>query len=64
MLKQVMRLRKKLSMVMYLRGQWKGDKNPRYLQPLNGNLNGNWKGGITGIYYELRSETKRLAIKL
>ena len=50
--------KKKLSMVMYLRGQWKGDKNPRYIQPLNGNLNGNWKGGITGIYYELRSETK------
>lgn len=39
-------------------GYWKGDKNPRHLNPLNGELNGRWKGGINNTYCELRSDTK------
>lgn len=41
------------------KGKWAGDKNPRHINPLNGSLNGRWKGGITPIYAELRSETKQ-----
>ncbi len=48
----------KMSLVVKARGYWKGINNPRHLNPLNGELNGNWQGGITGLYYELRSETK------
>ena len=40
------------------RGAWLGDKNPRHINPLNGELNGRWKGGINAIYTELRSDTK------
>jgi hypothetical protein len=40
------------------RGQWKGENNPRHINPLNGELNGRWKGGILDTYLELRSETK------
>lgn len=39
-------------------GKWAGDNNPRHINPLNGNLNGRWKGGTTPLYAELRSETK------
>ena len=40
------------------KGKWAGDKNPRHLNPLNGELNGRWKGGILPTYTELRSDTK------
>lgn len=40
------------------RGYWKGNKNPRHINPLAGELNGNWQGGITNLYQELRSDTK------
>ena len=40
-------------------GRWSGKKNPRYINPLNGDKNPNWKGGTTGLYYELRSDTKQ-----
>ena len=39
-------------------GKWKGDNNPRHIFPLNGSLNGNWQGGLTNFYQELRSDTK------
>ena len=39
-------------------GRWKGDNNPRHINPLNGSLNGNWQGGMTPFYQELRSDTK------
>ena len=39
-------------------GYWEGNKNPRHLNPLNGELNGRWKGGINNTYFELRSDTK------
>lgn len=39
-------------------GKWKGEDNPRHKNPLNGELNGRWKGGILDTYLELRSETK------
>lgn len=41
-----------------MKGHWSGDKNPRHLNPLNGELNGRWKGGINNTYVELRSDTK------
>lgn len=41
-----------------MKGKWAGDKNPRHLNPLNGEANGRWKGGINQTYAELRSETK------
>ena len=40
------------------KGKWSGDKNPRHINPLNGELNGRWKGGILPVYTELRSDTK------
>lgn len=40
------------------KGKWSGDKNPRHINPLNGELNGRWKGGILDTYVELRSDTK------
>lgn len=40
------------------KGKWAGDKNPRHIKPLNGELNGRWKGGILDTYRELRSDTK------
>ena len=39
-------------------GKWKGENNPRHINPLSGSLNGNWQGGITPFYQELRSDTK------
>jgi len=36
------------------KGVWKGDKNPRHINPLNGELNGRWAGGIKELYYDLR----------
>ena len=41
-----------------MKGKWAGDKNPRHINPLNGELNGRWKGGILDTYLELRSDTK------
>jgi hypothetical protein len=32
-------------------GKWKGENNPRYKNPLSGELNPNWKGGITNLYW-------------
>lgn len=39
-------------------GKWKGDLNPRHINPLKGKDNGRWEGGITDTYTELRSDTK------
>lgn len=39
-------------------GRWKGENNPRHINPLNGSLNPNWQGGLTNFYQELRSDTK------
>lgn len=36
-------------------GKWKGDSNPRHLNPLNGEDNGNWQGGITSENQRIRS---------
>ena len=41
-----------------MKGNWAGDKNPRYVNPLKGKDNPNWRGGITQLYFELRSEIK------
>lgn len=39
-------------------GRWKGENNPRYANPLCGKDNPNWKGGLTPLYQELRSDTR------
>ena len=39
-------------------GKWKGENNPRFINPLSSSDNPNWQGGITSFYQELRSDTK------
>lgn len=41
-----------------MKGKWSGEKNPRHINPLKGEDNGRWKGGINKTYFELRSDTK------
>jgi len=48
--------RKMLSLRM--KGKWSGNKNPRFSSPLVGKDNPNWRGGVTALYFELRSEIK------
>lgn len=50
--------RKNISKAKKSVGKWKGETNPRHINPLNGSLNGNWQGGVTNLYQELRSDTK------
>lgn len=50
--------RKHISEAKIKVGKWKGNDNPRHKNPLNGEKNGRWKGGILDTYSELRSETK------
>lgn len=50
--------RNQMSERMKAKNQWVGKNNPRVSNPLNGELNGNWKGGITPIYSELRTQIK------
>ena len=45
-----------LSERMKKEGRWKGNNNPRHINPLEGDKNGKWKGGITPIYLELRTQ--------
>lgn len=45
------------------KGKWSGENNPKYNVHLNGELNPNWKGGITSLYQELRSDTKQWFIE-
>ncbi len=54
------------SKILKERGQWKGENNPRHKDPLAGERNGNWQGGITELYAFLRnniSEWKQESIK-
>lgn len=44
------------------KGKWSGNKNPRVSNPLRGKENPNWKGGITPLYFELRSEIRQWQI--
>lgn len=46
------------SISMRMKGKWSGNNNPRVSNPLKGKDNPNWKGGITDLYQELRSDTK------
>ena len=50
--------RQKLSEAKKAVGKWKGESNPRHINPMCGEDNPNWQGGITDLYRELRSETK------
>lgn len=36
-------------------GKWRGDKNPRAKDPLKGNKNPNWRGGITPERFKIRN---------
>lgn len=44
---QTMEQRKNLSIAKRKIGKWKGNKNPRHIFPLDGELNGRWLGGIS-----------------
>ena len=58
--------RQKLSVYRKKIGQWSGDKNPRHIKPLNGELNGRWLGGVKELYYDLRDHLqywKRLSME-
>jgi hypothetical protein len=49
-----------------VKGKWSGENNPRHINPLKGELNGNWQGGITNLYQFLReniSEWKEESMK-
>lgn len=50
--------KQKLSAVKKAIGKWKGENNPRHINPLCGKDNPNWKGGATPLYQELRSDTR------
>lgn len=50
--------RRKISQARLAAGAWKGKDNPRHKNPLDGEFNGRWQGGITDTYRELRSDTK------
>ena len=47
--------RRKISAIRKAEGKWKGKLNPRHENPLNGEENGRWEGGITSVYFMLRS---------
>lgn len=49
-------LRKNMSNLRTKEGRWKGENNPRYLNPLKGSENGRWEGGITPILFWLRNQ--------
>ena len=40
------------------KGKWSGKATPRAINPLVGKYNGKWRGGVTKLYDELRSELK------
>ena len=50
--------RRKMSIAKKASGQWQGDTNPRHINPLMREQNGRWRGGITPLMKELRSELK------
>ena len=52
--KQSLEHRQKLSIYRKELGKWEGNKNPRHINPLKGELNGRWEGGIKELYYDLR----------
>ena len=45
-------------------GYWKGDKNPRHIDPLNGERNGRWQGGITPINAKIRNSDEYFEWKI
>jgi 5-methylcytosine-specific restriction endonuclease McrA len=47
--------RKNLSIAKAKLGRWKGNKNPRHITPLIGELNGRWEGGITAENRKIRN---------
>jgi hypothetical protein len=55
-----------MSKIVKEREQWKGENNPRHIDPLKGERNGNWQGGISELYAHLRrniAEWKIASIK-
>lgn len=45
-----------LSAIRSEEGRWKGESNPRHINPLKGSENGNWKGGITPLLFWFRNQ--------
>ncbi|MGG3892029.1 NUMOD3 domain-containing DNA-binding protein [Metabacillus fastidiosus] len=53
-----------MSKIVTKRGYWKGENNPRYIDPLNGERNGNWQGGITPLNAKIRNSQEYLDWKI
>lgn len=53
-----------LSKIKKESGQWKGENNPRCNDPLSGERNGNWQGGITPINAQIRNSKEYLNWKV
>jgi hypothetical protein len=53
-----------MSKIVKERGQWKGRNNPRHKDPLSGERNGNWQGGITPINAQIRNSKEYLEWKI
>lgn len=51
-------VKRKISISKKKLGLWKGKNNPRYKNPLVGEQNPNWKGGITPIHAKIRNSDK------
>lgn len=53
-----------MSKIVKKRGYWKGENNPRHINPLKGKDNPNWQGGITPINAKLRNSKEYLDWKV
>lgn len=53
-----------LSKIKKASGQWKGENNPRFKEPLTGDKNGNWQGGITPINAKIRNSEEYFQWKI
>ena len=53
-----------ISKIKTLEGHWKGINNPRHINPLTGEKNGRWEGGITPIHAKIRNSNEYLEWKI
>lgn len=49
-------IRQRLSETVKAKGLWAGENNPRHINPLFGEDNGRWQGGITPLLFWLRNQ--------
>lgn len=56
--------RQRISRAKISAGQWRGKSNPRHLDPLNGDRNGRWEGGITAESAKIRNSDEYFQWKI